>query len=668
MHCTPTHKAGLRAVITAQMLFALVGALQPASAQQPPTPLPMAAAIAAPQDKPYPGVITIAVDATDLDHRVLRVQQSLPVQPGRLTLLYPRWIPGHHGPTGDVASLAGLMVRAGEHVLAWQRDPLDPLAFHVEVPAGVQRIELSFQHITPMSPGDARVTMTRELLGVQWNQVTLYPAGHYASAIRLAPRVRLPAGWQQGSALRNAAGQVPQPGADGWVDFAEVSLETLIDSPLFAGRHFKRFELDPAGTPSPVALNVFADEPSQLEATPAQIQAHRALVQQSDKLFGARQFRHYDLLLALSGEFGGIGLEHHESSENGVRGNYFKEWDKAIRSRDLLPHEYTHSWDGKYRRPADLWTPQYNVPMQNSLLWVYEGQTQYWGHVLTPRSGLATAEQSRDQLAQVAAYLDHRVGRGWRSLQDTTNEATIGARGRARWRDWQRGVDYYDEATLIWLDADTLIREKSGGKRSLDDFAKTFFGVSSPRAADGAPRALTYTFDDVVRALAAVQPHDWAGFLRERLDSRGPGAPLAGLARSGWKLAYTEQESEFAKNEEGWGGASGLERAQDLQYSLGLAVASDGKLEQVVWDSPAFRAGLAPGLTLVAVNLEAYKADKLAEAVTANKEGKAPVQLLLREGDRYRNVTLDYRGGLRYPKLERIEGTPDRLSQIMAPR
>ena len=672
MPCTLAHKAFLHRLAAAAWLALAGPSLSLAQSPDAAAPAEYAAAVAqlpAARDAAWPGTVSLAVDATDLDHRVLRIQQRLPVAgPGRLTLLYPRFLPGTHGPYGDVSALAGLKIEAKGQPLAWQRDTVDAFAFHVEVPTGVSHLDLQFEHLSPMNWSQGRPTMTRALLGVQWNQALLYPAGHFASGIRFEARLKLPEGWRQASALRGTDGQVPQPGRDGWVRYAPVSLETLVDSPLFAGPHLKRIELDPPGTPQAVALNILADEAGQLEATPQQIDAHRALVQQSDKLFGARHFRQYDFLLSLSDHFGGIGLEHHESSENGVRPNYFKEWDKAIRSRELLPHEYVHSWNGKFRRPQDLWTPQYNLPMRNSLLWVYEGMTQYWGHVLAARSGLSTPEQARDKLAEVAAYLDARVGRTWRNLQDTTNEGTMASRRDKAWRDWQRTADYYDEATLIWLDADTLIREKSGGARSLDDFARAFFGIATTRHPDGAIRPATYTFDDVVRTLNTVQPHDWATFLRSRLDSRQPGAPLDGLARAGWRLGWADTESDYAKNAEGWSGPNGRERAADFQYSLGLRITSDGKLDQVLWGSPAFQAGLAPGLTLVAVNLDAYKPEKLAAAIKANKDGKAPIQLLLREGDRFRQVSLDWRGGLRYPRLIRVEGAPDRLSQIQAPR
>lgn len=671
---TRTHRRAAlgapRAAALAIALSALLLGAGPLPAQ--PAYAPALAAVPAPVDKAWPGTIELAVDATDLDHRVQRVVQRIPVAgAGRLTLLYPRWLPGTHGPSGDVGSLAGLRIQAGApagtRTLRWTRDDVDPFAFHVEVPEGVRALELSFEHLGALNSSNGRVTMTPQVLGVQWNQVLLYPAGVFAKGITVAARVRLPAGWQQASALRDADGRWPVQDAQGWVRFRPVSLETLVDSPLFAGRHARRIELDPPGTPRPVALNLVADSADQIEPSDAQLAAHRALVTQADRLFGARHWRQYDFLLSISDAFGGIGLEHHESSENGVRSGYFKDWDKAIRSRELLPHEYVHSWNGKFRRPADLWTPQFNVPMRASLLWVYEGMTQYWGHVLAARAGLSTPEQARDRLAHVAASLDARRGRIWRNLQDTTQEAVIGSRRQKTWRDWQRGVDYYDEATLIWLDADTLIREKTGGTRSLDDMARAFFGIPTQTHADGSMRPVTYTFDDVVAALTRVAPHDWATFLRERLDSHGPGAPLDGLARSGWRLAWAETPSSFARNADGGSGDTGRERPADFVYSVGLAVLANGRIDSVAWDSPAFQAGLAPGMTVVAVQMEAYQEPRLAAAITAAKGG-APIELLVRDGDRFRQVRLDWRGGLRYPRLERVEGTPDRLGPIYGAR
>ena len=651
------------ALLTLSMLT-----LGPVQAQ--PTYDPARPAVPAPRDAAWPGLIRLEVDATDLDRRLQRVRQWIPVvRAGRLTLLYPRFLPGTHGPWGDVNAIAGLQVMAGERRLAWQRDLVDPFAFHVDVPDGVRELQLHFDHPAPVQRSGGRVTMTRQIVGVQWNQALLYPAGHYASAIRVQARLRLPAGFQAASALRDETGQWPQADAEGWLQFAPVSLETLVDSPLFAGRHARRIELDPPGTPRPVALNIVSDAPEQAEPSVAQIDAHKALVVQGDRLFGARHWRRYDFLLALSDQFSGIGLEHHESSENGVRSNYFREWDRALRSRELLPHEYVHSWNGKFRRPADLWTPQFNVPMRNSMLWVYEGLTEYWGHVLAARAGLGTPEQARDRLAHLAAAYDARSGRRWRNLQDTTAENTLGSRRERPWPDWQRSSgDYYGESVLLWLDVDTLIREKSGGAKSLDDFGRSFFGIATATHADGSIRPVTYTFDDLVKALDAVQPHDWAGFLRQRLDSHGPGAPLDGLQRGGWRLAWAETESAFARQADGWGGDNGRERPATFGYSLGLSVFGNGRIENIAWEGPAWQAGVVAGSTLLAVNGLSYRDERLAAAITANKDGRAPIELLVRDGETFRTVRIDWRGGLRYPRLERLADAPDRLGAIYAPR
>lgn len=609
-----------------------------------------------PQDRPYFKPLTLEVDATDLDRRMFKVREVIPVQAGKLTLLFPRFLPGQHGPNGSVQRLAGLQIRAGHVEIPWVRDTVDTHAFHLTVPASVSELEVQFQSLSPLQRSGGRTVMTRAMLNLQWEAVVLYPAGYYASAIPIQARVRLPAGWSQASALRVERQQ------DQWVHYGPTNLETLVDSPLFAGAHLRRVALDPPGSSRPVALNIVADEPSLLQITDEQLNAHRRLVEQADRLFGARHFQKYDFLLALSDQMSGIGLEHHESSENGVSTRYFKDWSKAVGNRELLPHEYVHSWNGKFRRPEDLWTPHFNLPMQNSLLWLYEGQTDYWGRVLAARSGLVSPEQSRDTLARLAAVFETRSGRLWRNLQDTTLQATMGPRGGDvnDWPDWQRNADYYGESTLIWLDADTLIREKTGGTRSLDDFARAFFGIE-----DGRVKPLLYRFDDIVSALNGVLAHDWATFLRTRLDTHQPGAPLDGLARSGWQLQWTETPSRFVLDQED----DPTRRADNFAFSLGINVRKDGSIQEVLWESPAFRAGISRALQVIAVNGQAYKPERLSSAITANKTGTQPIALLVKEGEFYRTVAIDYRGGLRYPSLARIPGTDERLdSGVLAAR
>ncbi|MGB7904424.1 MAG: hypothetical protein WCF43_07015 [Steroidobacteraceae bacterium] len=617
-------------------------------------PAAVGAQIPAPRDVPYPGVIQLHVDATDIDRRVFRVRETLPVTaPGRTTLLYPKWLPGNHSTTGPIDKLAGLIVRsdAGER-LEWQRDAVEMYAFHVDVPAGVKQLHLEFEFLTPTDTSQWRVVMTPDLLGLQWEKTLLYPAGFYARQVPVTAAVQLPAGWQFASALHGA-----QRTGD-TVRFATVPLETLVDSPLFAGTHYRRVDLDTSAQ-GPVRLNMFADTQEELQATDAQLDLHRRVVGEAVALFGVRHFREYDFLLAISEHFSGIGLEHHESSENGVGLGYFTDWASRGNGRDLLPHELIHSWNGKFRLPADLWTPSYEVPMGPSLLWVYEGMTEYLGVVLTSRSGLWSPELTRDILARYAANYDlGRAGRQWRNLQDTTQQPIVNYRGRQSYESWQRGKDYYTEGLFVWLDVDTKIRELTRGRRSLDDFARVFCGVE-----DGRIEPLTYTFEDVVATLNSVTAYDWASMLRARLDGHGPGAPLAGLERSGWRVAFKDEPSPSVKE------GDAAEGTQDFLYSLGVNLGKDGKVGEVFWDSVAFKAGVAPGMTVVAVSGKAYTHGRLKDALNAARaEPGRRTELLVRSADTFRTVSLDYHGGLRYPHLERIEKTPDLLSSILQPR
>ena len=638
-------------------LFAFAAALALSSplAAQPspgPQPQPLPPAIPAPQDVAYPGVLKVEVDATDLQRRIFRVRETIPViEPGPMVILYPQWVPGGHTPRNPLYSIAGLVIRADGKPLPWKRDPVHVFGFHVDPPADAKALEVEFQYLSPTAPQHGRVVMTPEMLNAQWISLAMYPAGYFTRRIPVEAAIRLPPGWSYATALETVSE------TDGVVTFKTVDFDTFLDSPMFAGRYFKRFDLDTSGK-SPVRLNVFADRPELLEAKPEQIEKHRELIRQADRLYRARHFDHYDLLLALTNRMGGIGLEHQRSSENGTDPEYFTDWDNSAPNRNLLPHEYNHSWDGKYRRPADLWTPNYNVPMRDSLLWVYEGQDQYWGYVLGARSGLVSKQQTLDALAMTAAaYTEGRPGRQWRSVEDTTNDPIIAARRAIPWTSWQRSEDYYSEGQLVWLDVDTLIREKTGGKKSLDDFARAFFGVN-----DGEWRQpLTYTFDDVVEGLNAVYPHDWAAFFTDRIKDVHPGYPLEGLARGGYELVYTDKPTDYFKDYEAG------RKMVDLTYSIGVTLNHEGALTSVLWEGAAYKAGLTVGDKIMAVNGIAYDAGRLKEAITAAKTGASPISVIVKDGDHFRTVAIDYRGGLRYPRLQRIAGKPDLLSRIYEP-
>lgn len=636
----------------------LASAALPAMAQTAApdaTPYTTMAPIPVVVDKPWPGVVKLDVDATDLNRRIYSVHETIPVEgAGPLTLFFPAWLPGDHGPDGPITQLAGLIITANGQRIEWTRDPVESFAFHVVVPEGVTEISADFQHLSPTAGAQGRVTMTAEMLNAQWEKMLLYPAGRWHHNITTQTSVKLPTGWSFGTALETASTAKIEGGDV--TTFKPVTLDVLIDSPLMAGSHYRQIDLDPGGR-SPVKLDIFADAASNIAPTDAQIAILRALVTQADRLYGARHFDHYNFLMAMTDRLGGIGLEHHRSSEDSVDPEFFTDWDNQFGDRDLLAHEYTHSWNGKWRRPAGQYVPNYNTPLQNELLWVYEGQTQFWGKVLAARSGLMTRDQALDALAIDAATYDNRVGRSWRAMQDTVNDPIISMRRPKGWLSEQRDEDYYVEGQLIWLDADTLIREKTNGRKGLDDFAKAFFGTH-----DGEYNEAPYTFDDVVAALNGVVENDWATFLRTRLDGHGPGAPLDGLARGGYRLVYTDTKSPWQKTLEG-----GLKR-NNFMYSIGLQTNGENGISAVQWDGPAFKAGLAIGMSIVAVNGEAASASNLTEAIKAAKDTTTPIELIVKDGDHYRTVSLDYHGGLRYPHLERIPGTPDRLSELYAAR
>jgi predicted metalloprotease with PDZ domain len=620
----------------------------PAFASAGPQPVPNEFTLPAPKDVAYPGTLQLHVDATDLVHRIFRVHETIPVSAGSLFLLYPQWIPGDHEPSGPIDDFAGLTITAHGQTLDWERDPANVYAFHVDVPQGVSSLDVTFEFLSAHNEREGRVMMTPQMLSLQWNTVVLYPAGYFVRNIPVRASVTLPQDFQFATALDTDSQSGNQ------VSFKTIDFENLADSPMIAGKYFKRIDLAP-GAQVPVHLDVVADQAKDLEITPEEISIHQALVSQMKKRYGAQHYNHYDFLLSLTDNLGEIGLEHSRSSENSADPGYFSDWKKNWVDRDLLPHEYNHSWDGKYRRPQRIWIPNFNVPMRDHGLWVYEGYTQYSGYVMAARSGLWSKDQAMDMLALLGATYDRgRPGMAWRTIWDTTNDPTIAQRAALPYSNYQMSEDYYSGGQLIWLALDAKIRSLTGNKKNLVDFDRAFFGIN-----DGAWDINTFSFDDVVNTLNKVTPFDWKSFIDQRL--KGHGNLSKAFDDEGWTLVYTDKPSDAITAMES------EHHTADLTYSLGMSVLKNGSMHDVLWNSPAFKAGLAPSMTIVAVNGTDYSPDVLEDAVTAAKGGTAPITLLVKEFDAYKTIAIDYHGGLQYPKLERIEGKPDYLSQVLAP-
>jgi predicted metalloprotease with PDZ domain len=598
-----------------------------------------------------PPTVTIFVDATAAPRKIFHAKLKIPASAGDLTLYYPKWIPGEHAPDGPVIDLAGLKFTAGGKTLKWRRDLLDGFTIHVEVPAGETEVNAELDFLSPATfegGFSAGSSATDKMAVISWNQLLLYPKGWKSDDLVYVATLKLPANWKYGTPLPIAS--TADVNGQAQITFQPASLTTFVDSPVIAGEFLKVVKLsdDPL-----VEMDVAADSAAAL-APPQEVWDHyKNLVEQANKLFGAHHYRDYHFLYSLSDHVAHFGLEHHESDDSRVdeRGLVDETARKAEAS--LLPHEYVHSWNGKYRRPADLATPDYQQPMQDDLLWVYEGLTNYLGTVLTARSGLLTPDQARDDLALTAAAMDHVPGRTWRNLQDTADAAPQLYFSPHAWQSWRRSVDFYDEDTLNWLWADVIIRQQSKGAKTIDDFCQLFHGAPST-----GPMVKTYTFDDVVAALNQVVAYDWRGFWTERLTNHGPGAPLGGVEGSGWKLVYDEFPSEMQR-----GGESNFHFI-DVAYSIGIELREDGTITDTIEGMPAALAGIGPGMKLVAVNGRQYSPDVLRDALKAGKAGTAPLELLVENTDYYKTYKLDYHGGERYPHLVRDESKPDLLTEI----
>jgi predicted metalloprotease with PDZ domain len=597
--------------------------------------------------------VRLSVDLREATKHIFHAKVVFPVMAGPLTLVYPKWIPGEHAPVGPIVNLTGLLFRADGKLIEWQRDDVDMFAFHCQVPAGVDELEVSLDYVSPAgpSPGRENPSATAQLAILNWYTVLLYPQGAKSDDLTYTASLRIPAGWKYGTALPLASE------AGGSIEFQPASLTTLVDSPVLMGAHMRVIDLSPGQKPEH-HIYIAAETEAGLEVAPETVQQWRQLVAETGALFGARHYRRYDFLLTESDNVETDGIEHHESSDDRVPARTFQDANIEDAMTDLLPHEFTHSWNGKYRRPAGLATPNYQEPMKGNLLWVYEGMTQYYGTMLSARIGSWTPERLRENLAWVAAYLDQRKGRSWRDLEDTAVAAQLLYGSPDEYKTWRRDTDYYDEGTLIWLEADTIIRQLSNGKKSLDDFCRKFEGGENT-----GPKIVPYTFDDVVAAMQEVAPYDWRTFFTQRVDSHGPGAPLGGLENSGWKLVYTETPNESREAGEA------ATHLTDVQFSLGFLVRDTGgdnsdEVVDVIPGSAAAQAGIAPGMKLLAVNGRRWSPDDLRAAIRQAKDGAAPIELLIENEDFFRTYSVDYHGGERYPHLERLSGKPDLLGEI----
>ncbi len=597
-----------------------------------------------------PVSISLALDATQAPQKILHTHMTMPVKPGPLTLYYPKWIPGEHMPSGPVDEVAGLKFSAGGKTISWRRDLLDVFTFHLDVPPGVQSLDIDFDFIEAgsgsFSSGDSA---TDKLVIISWNQNLFYPAGIPAEKITFTPTLRLPSTWKFGTALpvENVAGDQ--------ISFQPLSLNSLVDSPVIAGEYYRAVDITPPHELIHHEMDLVADSAAALEMTPEMQKGFTQMVAEALKLFGAPHYRDYHFLLTLSDHVAHFGLEHHECDDSRTGERDLLTADGRREVAGLLGHEYAHSWNGKFRRPADLTPPYFEAPMKTDLLWVYEGLTSYVGPLLAARSGLWTPEQYREDLAETAADMGPgRPGRTWRPLEDTADAEPGEPFDRGGWLNFTRGVDYYPEGDLLWLEVATIIHDQTKGKKSFEDFARAFYG-----GANQGPEVKPYALGDIVNALQAVAPYDWAGYFHNRLTATSPDAPVGGITNGGWNLQYTDKPPESA----GGSAADGVNAA----YSLGLRVAANGTVQDSIINGLAYAAGIAPGMRVMAVNDRVFTADLLHDALKASLNNDQPIRFLVLNDDYYKTCTLNYHGGERYPHLARVEGKPDLLDEISKP-
>jgi predicted metalloprotease with PDZ domain len=587
--------------------------------------------------------ITVTVDATRTRQKLLRSHMVIPVSAGPLTLYYPKWLPGNHRASGPISSVTGLKFEADGKSIPWNRDLLDAFAFHLDIPAGVTHLDAKFDFIEPDND-----SATDKLMVLAWDEVVLYPAGTPAQQLSYEAKLLMPDGWKFGTSLpvENQSGNQ--------VSFNPISLDMLVDSPVIAGEFYRAIDLTPAGEPIHHEIDLVADSEAALNMSPENQKQMTNLVAESGKLFGTRHYRDYHFLLSLSDHVAHFGLEHHESNDSRLPERTLLQPASGMMLGSLLAHEFVHSWNGKFRRPADLTVPYFEEPMETDLLWVYEGLTDSLGPLLAARSGLWTSEQYHEYLASIAAMLGPgRPGRAWRPLLDTAVGEPVLGSARGGWLNWRRGTDYYEEGDLLWLEVATIIHRETKGKKSIDDFCRDFYAGPNHEA-----EVKTYTFDELVSALNAIAPYAWVGFFRTRLDSTSAEAPVGGIENGGWKVVFNPEPSKLP----GRRGNPG-----DI-YSIGLQIGSDGLVGDSIFGGPAFEAGISSGMKIIGVNGRVYTEDILADAIKAAKDSSQPITLLAVDDDYIRAFVINYHGGARYPHLVRNNDQPDYLDDLIKPR
>ena len=599
------------------------------------------------------GPVVLTVRLPNPRQKILYVDEVMPVRPGPLTLYYPKYIPGDHAPDGPVDAMMGLQITTGGERIPWSRDEVDMFTFHLTVPSGADQIDIRFQF-----PADDRVTPS--LMGLEWNEVALYRAGYPTRVEIYQPILVIPADWRYASALKTDERNGER------ITFKPVPFNTLVDSPVIAGKYFRELDLTPAGLSVHRYLDMVGDDTAALDISEVQVDGYRHLVEQAQALFHSHHYGDYHFLLTLSDYVSRGGLEHHQSSDDRARSGakMFGDVDHFMLDASLLPHEYTHSWNGKFMRPAELWQPDFERPEHAKMIWVYEGLTVYLGDMLTVRSGLWSPDTWRQVVAYRAAVMAHRTGREWRPLRDTTVGAQLLYDAPSSWSNWRRRTDFYREGQLLWLAVDMKIRTLSHDRRSIDDFARQFFGVDN-----GSFVTHTYTFNNVVNALNTVQPYDWASFLHNWLDGVGDGVPLlSGINASGWRLVYSDKPSRFQKALEDVGEGELSRTGINAMFSVGLFLDRQGTVEDVLWNGPAFKAGLAPGMKLVAIDGRPYSTEVLRSEIARTQESKTQLQIVATNDGVSETYTVKYDGGLKYPHLVRVPGTTDYLQEILAPK